>query len=89
MPEISRFYGIVIRMFSERDIQHHRPHFHAKYQQWSAVFAIDTLAALAGELPAPQRRLVEAWATIHQHELVTNWELLKSGQPSFKIDPLM
>ena len=76
-------------MFSERDIQHHRPHFHAKYQRWSAVFAIDTLAVLAGELPAPQRRLVEASATIHQHELVTNWELLKSGQPSFKIDPLM
>lgn len=89
MPEISRFYGIVIRMFSERDAQHHRPHFHADYQEWSAAFAIDTLAILAGQLPPPQCRLVEAWATIHQAELAANWELLNSGQPSFKIEPLV
>ena len=88
MAEISRFYGIVIRMFSERGIQHHRPHFHADYQEWSAVFAIDTLTVIAGELPAAQRRLVEAWATIHQTELMTNWELLHSGEPAFKIEPL-
>ena len=90
MPEISRFYGIVIQMFfNEADVQHHQPHFHAKYGEWRASFAIGTLAVLAGGLPPPQRRLVEAWATIHQAELMTNWELLNSGQPSFKIEPLV
>ena len=74
MPEISRFFGIVIQMFPERDIQHHRPHFHARYQEWSATFAIDSVGVLAGELPTPQRRLVEAWAIIHQGELMTNWD---------------
>jgi hypothetical protein len=87
--EISRFYGIVIRMFNERSIRHHRPHFHAYYQEWSATFDIDTLSLLAGRLPVPQRRLVEAWATIHHDELLENWRLLNSGQPSFKIEPLV
>ncbi len=89
MPEISRFYGIVIRMFVERDIRHHRPHFHAYCQEWSASFDIETVALIAGSLPLPQRRLVEAWATIHQAELHENWRLLKSAQPSFKIEPLV
>ncbi len=88
MPEISRFYGIVIRMFSERGGRHHLPHFHAEYQEWRATFAIDSLLILSGELPTPQRRLVEAWAEIHRAELVTNWELLHSGEPAFKIEPL-
>ena len=41
MPEISRFFGIVIRMFAEPDAPHHRPHFHAYYQDTAAVFGID------------------------------------------------
>lgn len=89
MPEISRFYGIVIRMFDERNTQHHRPHFHAEYGEWSASFAIDTLSILAGRLPLPQRRLVEAWATLHQAELLENWDNLLSDRPYFKIDPLV
>ena len=61
MPELSRFFGIVIRMFVETGGQHHRPHFHAYYQAQAAVFAIDTVECLGGELPIAQRRLVEAW----------------------------
>jgi hypothetical protein len=78
MPEI----------FAEQGIQHHQPHFHADYNEWSAVYSIDTLSILAGHLPVPQRRLVEAWATLHQNELMENWGRLISNQPSFKIDPL-
>ena len=51
MPEISRFYGIVIRMFAEAGARHHRPHFHAIYQDQAAAFAIDTLELLGGDLP--------------------------------------
>lgn len=62
MPELARFFGIVIRMFVEAGEPHRRPHFHAYYQEHAAVLAIDTLEVLGGELPKPQQRLVEAWA---------------------------
>ena len=88
MPELSRFFGIVIRMFAEAGGSHHRPHFHAYYQTHAAVFAIDTIECLAGDLPVSQRRLVEAWAEIHRTELQADWALLQSGQPPVKIEPL-
>jgi uncharacterized protein DUF4160 len=88
MPELSRFFGIVIRMFAEVGGQHHRPHFHAYYQEHAAVFTIDTIECLGGELPQAQRRLVEAWVEIHRAELQKDWDLLQSGQPPVKIDPL-
>jgi len=88
VPEISRFYGIVIRMFPERDAPHRRPHFHAVYQDSSASIAIDTLETLGGWLPIPQRRLVDAWAELHRAELDQDWLLLQSGQPPVKIAPL-
>jgi hypothetical protein len=52
------------------------------------VFAIDTIECLGGALPLAQRRLVEAWAEIHRAELQVDWELLQSGRPPVKIDPL-
>ena len=88
MPEISRFFGIVIRMFVEPAAPHHRPHFHAYYQEFSAVFAIDTTDRLGGNLPRPQQSLVEGWAAMHREELQRNWHLLQAGQPPFKIEPL-
>lgn len=60
MPELARFYGIIIRMFSEPSGQHHAAHFHAYYGEHVAVFTINPVGLLAGELPARQRRLVEA-----------------------------
>jgi hypothetical protein len=39
-------------------------------------------------VPKPQQRLVEAWAEIHRAELQHDWELLQSGQPPVKIEPL-
>lgn len=75
-------------MFAEAGAQHHRPHFHAIYQKQAASFAIDTLELLGGDLPVPQRRLVEAWATLHLNELLADWALLRSGKPPVKIDPL-
>ena len=88
MPELSRFFGIIVRMFVEPEMRHHRPHFHAYYQDSVAVVAIDTIEILAGDLPRRQRRLVEAWTEIHQQELLEDWEHLQSGQAPFKIEPL-
>ena len=88
MPELSRFFGIIIRMYVEAGESHHRPHFHAYYQEHAAVFAIDTIECLGGGLPKPQERLVAAWVEIHRAELDHDWALLQSGQPPVKIDPL-
>ena len=88
MPEICRFFGIIIRMYTEPPGPHHRPHFHAYYQDAVGVYAIDAIELIAGELPRRQHRLVEAWAELHQEELLADWERLQSGQVLVKIDPL-
>lgn len=88
MPELSRFFGIIIRMFPEASAPHHRPHFHAVYAGAKAAFAIDRIECIAGELPQTQQRLVEAWAEIHQEELKAAWANLQSGKPPVKIEPL-
>lgn len=88
MPEISRFFGIIIRMFPEVGAPHHRPHFHVAYQAEKAVFALDPLECIAGSLSRTQQRLVEAWAEIHHDELARDWSLLQSGEPALKIEPL-
>lgn len=70
MPELSRFFGIIIRMFAELGAPHHRTHFHAAYQSTTATFALDPIECIGGELPRTQQRLVEAWAEIHHAELL-------------------
>ena len=88
MPAISRFFGIVIGMFAEFGGQHHLPHFHARYQDHKAVFGINPVALLAGSFPLRQRRLVEAWAEIHQEELLENWKKLSEGTLPNSVPPL-
>jgi len=88
MPEISRFFGIIIRMFTEPSTQHHLPHFHAYYQEAVAIYNIESIELIAGMLPRRQQRFVEAWAELHQEELLNNWARLQSGQPPERIIPL-
>ena len=88
MPEISRFFGIIIRMFAEPASPHHRPHFHAYYQDTVGIYAIDSVELIGGDMPRQQQRLVEAWAEIHREELSKDWQRLQSGHPPFKIEPL-
>lgn len=68
--------------------KHHTPHFHATYQEYEASFSIEDIGIIAGELPARQRRLVEAWTELHQDELKAAWNLLQSGEVPNKINPL-
>lgn len=79
MPEISRFFGIIIRMFMEAGAVHHTPHFHAYYQEQVGVFSLEPIELIAGELPRAQRRLVEAWAELHQDELKADWQRLQGA----------
>ena len=88
MPEVARFFGIIIRMYAEAGAQHNRPHFHAYYQDSAAVHSIDVIELIGGGLPRRQRRLVEAWAELHQDELLSNWEQLQQGQSPSRIEPL-
>ena len=88
MPEIARFFGVVVRMYVEAGHSHHRPHFHAYYQDAVGVYAIDNVDLIAGSLPRRQQRLVLAWAELHQEELRSNWQLLQAGRRPFKIAPL-
>jgi hypothetical protein len=75
-------------MFMEVEQRHSTPHFHAYYQGSVAVFGIETIDLLAGELPRRQRRLVEAWAELHQKELMSDWTALQNGCLPVAIQPL-
>ena len=88
MPELSRFFGIIIRMYLEAGAPHHRPHFHAYYSGEVAVYQIDPVELLSGELPRRQARLVEAWAELHGAELLSDWQRLQGGQIPLRIPPL-
>jgi len=88
MPELARFYGLVIRMFAETGERHHHPHFHVVSPNGEAVFTIDNLEILAGKLPSRERRLVEGGAELHRIELLENWARLQAGGQIVPIDPL-
>jgi len=85
MPEISRFYGIIIRMFYS---DHNPPHFHAFYGDDEAWISINTLAVFHGNLPSRALGMVIEWASLHQGELRRNWELTENAQKPEKIMPL-
>jgi len=85
MPEICRFYGIIIRMYYN---DHSPPHFHAIYGEYDARFDIQTLSMFGGELPPRARGLVVEWATQHQEELMQNWKNARTSHPLSKIEPL-
>ena len=85
MPEISRFFGIVIKMFYS---DHAPPHFHAEYAGHEALVTIETLEVLRGALPRRALALVLEWAAIHRGELRSDWESARSGQALTPIPPL-
>lgn len=88
MPELSRFFGIIIRMYWEANAPHHRSHFHAYYQDDVAIYSIDPIELITGALPKRQQRIVEAWGELHQQELRDDWERLQAGQSPLPIEPL-
>ena len=85
MPEIARFFGIVIKMFFD---VHNPAHFHASYGDDEALIEIQTLAVFAGHLPPRVLGLVIEWATLHQQELMDDWQRGQNKQALVKISPL-
>ena len=85
MPEISRFLGIVIRMYF---LDHDPPHFHATYAGAEAQIRIHPVGVLGGRLPPRALALVVEWANLHEAELLENWRCLHADEPPTKIAPL-
>jgi len=85
MPELSRFYGIIIRMFFK---DHFPSHFHAFYQDCEAIISIEDGSVIKGKLPQRAQAMVEEWRKLHVSELKENWDLGRKPEPMYPIKPL-
>lgn len=85
MPEISRFYGIVIQIYYG---DHTPSHFHVTYSGAKAVIDIESLSLIEGTLPPRALGLVIEWATIHRDELRVAFNRAAMMEQPNKIDPL-
>ncbi len=81
MPEIARFYGIIIKLYFA---DHPPPHFHAIYGEYIGMFNIETLEMIEGDIPPRALKLIKEWAQIYQTELLTMWQ----SQQFKKLPPL-
>lgn len=87
MPSLSMFYGIIVRMQSEKGTKHNLPHIHCEYAGQEVVLDLKG-NVIEGEIPKKQMKILEAWIAIHEDELIANWKLLSEGEKFFKIKPL-
>lgn len=85
MPEISRFFGIIITMYYN---DHTPPHFHVRYGGQKALISIENFTVLEGKLKPRALGLVVEWASLHQTELMNDWELARQHAELEKIQPL-
>ena len=85
MPELSRFYGIVVFMNYN---DHEPPHFHARYQEQEITMEIPT-GVVQGKMSKRRLRLVQEWFKEHQAELMENWKRARKRQAFRKIAPLI
>ncbi len=85
MPELCRFYGIIIQMYYE---DHAPPHFHARYGSDKIAINIKDLSVQKGSLPARALGLTMEWASLHQEELMSAWDRAVKSEQFGKIDPL-
>ena len=85
MPEICRFYGIVIKMFFA---DHPPPHFHAEYGEYEALITIADGKVFAGRLPPRALSMVKEWVELHREELIQDWESARRALPLDRIEPL-
>ena len=86
MPEISRFFGIIVFMYFD---EHNPPHFHVRYGDERAVVSINELRVMEGKLSRRALSLVLEWANEHRNELMNNWNSLQTTGEYSKIDPLV
>lgn len=73
MPVISRFYGLVIKMYFMQS-EHNPPHIHALYGEYMGIMDIQTRKMIAGDLPNRAAKMLAEWVEIHEKELMQIWE---------------
>ncbi|MBI5919719.1 MAG: DUF4160 domain-containing protein [Nitrosomonadales bacterium] len=78
----------MVAIFYEDYDRHHTPHIHVRYSGMKSSISIEDGSVLAGEIPAKQLRLVQAWIEIHRDELFADWELAAAGEEPYRIAPL-
>ena len=84
MPEISRFYGIIIGMYN---VDHNPPHFYVRYNDYRATIDIQT-GEVEGRLPRRVLNMVYEWLDLHKEELIANWQRMEKGEMMVEIKPL-
>ncbi len=84
MPEITRFYGIIIKMFFKPK-EHEPSHIHALYGEYMGEFNLLTMEMIQGDLPPKAQELVLEWLKKHQSELQEMWD----SQVIRKLPPLL
>ncbi len=87
MPIISQFYGILIYIYKELNSKHNLPHFHAKYNEYEAVYSFEG-NLIEGLLPPKKAKLVEAWCILHEDELNAVWTAWNEYGEIIKIEGL-
>ncbi|MBI5031191.1 MAG: DUF4160 domain-containing protein [Chloroflexi bacterium] len=85
MPEISRFFGLIISMYHD---DHLPPHFHVKYAEHRAQIHIETMEIIEGKVPNRVLASTLEWAALHRAERRANWERAQADLPPMKIEPL-
>lgn len=85
MPEISRFFGIVIKMYYN---DHAPPHFHAEYGSHEVIVRIDPISVMRGFMPPRALAMVLEWALIHRAELLSDWDRARQKQQLNRIEGL-
>ena len=72
MPVISRFYGMVVKMYFIGG-EHNPPHIHVVYGEYVGVIDIKTTEMLQGDLPSKALKIVQEWVKLNQNELLEMW----------------
>ena len=83
MPEISRFYGIIIKMFFKPK-EHEPSHIHALYGEYVGIFDLKTMEMTEGDLPIKAQGLIKEWISRNQNSLLQMWD----SQKLRKLPPL-
>ena len=73
MPVLSRFYGIIIRMYFLQS-EHNPPHIHAIYNDDVAAIDFITGKVLEGHLPGKALTMVQEWIELNREALKAIWE---------------
>lgn len=72
MPIISRFYGMIIKMYF-MESEHNPPHFHVIYGEYSGIFLIETIEMIEGDLPTKAQSMIKEWGMKYQADLLKIW----------------